>query len=148
MYRAKYKRPYIQSLQLGLYSILKILHFLRFFCFSCWNSFFIHPFLELICGDCDGQACPWWWPCKLGAQLVVSDNFTNIVHNRQTSLDHDRCHEFYWRFEIALLFLVKSTAIAIKLQSLQRCDNEECLAALESGPYLKVRKVGQVGKLC
>ena len=36
---------------------------------------------------------------------------------------------------------------------LQRCDNEECLAALESGPYLKVgkvgkvRKVGKVGKL-
>ena len=31
---------------------------------------------------------------------------------------------------------------------LQRCDNEECLAALGTRPYLKMGKVGQVGQLC
>ena len=30
---------------------------------------------------------------------------------------------------------------------LQRCDNEECLAALESRPYLKLGKVGKVRKV-
>ena len=31
---------------------------------------------------------------------------------------------------------------------LQRCDNEECLAALETRPYLIVRKVRKLRKLC
>ena len=34
------------------------------------------------------------------------------------------------------------------MQGLQRCDNEECLAALGTRPYLQVGKVRQVGKLC
>ena len=41
---------------------------------------------------------------------------------------------------------INSYYIAV-LPTLQRCDNKECLAALESGPYLKMGQVGKVGKV-
>ena len=37
--------------------------------------------------------------------------------------------------------------LVFKQEELQRCDNEQCLAALETRPYLKARQVGKVGKV-
>ena len=51
---------------------------------------------------------------------------------------------------IIFLILTVTPNEALMKPKLQRCDNEQCLAALETRPYLKerkVRKVGQVGQV-
>ena len=41
----------------------------------------------------------------------------------------------------------ENSAYLDTLSDLQRCDNEECIASLETRPYLKMRKVRKVRKL-